>query len=73
MKFLPHLLRATLLLTTLGAAVSASAAIPVPEGARVAVAYKTPGQSDIQGVHTEAFMIPASTQKVLTATAASLY
>ncbi|MEZ7862484.1 MAG: D-alanyl-D-alanine carboxypeptidase/D-alanyl-D-alanine-endopeptidase [Aeromonadaceae bacterium] len=73
MKFLPHLLRATLLLTTLGAAVCASAAIPVPEGARVAVAYKTPGQSDIQGVHTDAFMIPASTQKVLTATAASLF
>ena len=38
MKFLPHLLRASLLLATLGTSVATPAAIPVPEGARVAVA-----------------------------------
>ena len=73
MKLLMSLLRPALLAATLFGALSAQAAIPVPDGARVAVAYKTPGQASIQGVHTDAFMIPASTQKVLTATAAALY
>ena len=62
------------LLLCIGCSVStAHAALAVPEGARVAIAYKTPGSDRIDGVHTDAFMIPASTQKVLTATAASLY
>lgn len=73
MKLLISFLRPALLAATLFGALSAQAAIPVPDGARVAVAYKTPGQASIQGVHTDAFMIPASTQKVLTATAAALY
>ena len=72
MKFLTTLLRSTLILATLGATAATQAAISAPEGARVAVAYKIPGQNTIQGVHTDAFMIPASTQKVLTATAAAL-
>ena len=73
MKLLSTLLRPTLLLVSLCGGATATASIPVPEGARVAIAYKVPGQSTIQGVHTDAFMIPASTQKVLTATAASLF
>ncbi len=63
-----------LLCAGLLAAGSANAAVlQAPEGARVAVAYTVPGSNQIGGVHTDAFMIPASTQKVLTATAASLF
>ena len=51
----------------------AQASIQAPTGARVALAYNEPGQAGSQGIHADAFMIPASTQKVLTALAASLY
>ncbi|MCD8547052.1 MAG: D-alanyl-D-alanine carboxypeptidase/D-alanyl-D-alanine-endopeptidase [Aeromonadaceae bacterium] len=51
----------------------AHASIQAPAGARVALAYNEPGQTGSQGVHADAFMIPASTQKVLTALAATLY
>lgn len=64
---------ATLLCAALFGVSSAHAAISAPEGARIAVAYTTPGSQRIEGVHTDAFMIPASTQKVLTATAAALF
>jgi serine-type D-Ala-D-Ala carboxypeptidase/endopeptidase (penicillin-binding protein 4) len=73
MNYLTALLRPALLLAALCSATSALAAIPAPDGARVAVAYKIPGQHPVEGVHTNAFMIPASTQKLLTATAAVLY
>lgn len=74
MKFVTALLRPSLLVAALcsGSLAQATALTP-PEGARVAIAYKVPGQTSIQGVHTDAFMIPASTQKLLTATAASLF
>lgn len=51
----------------------ALASIPAPTGSRIGLAVKEPGQPLQSGVHADAFMIPASTQKVLTALAASLY
>ena len=52
---------------------SVQAAIPVPEGSRIALAFKEPGSTSVAAYHGDTFMIPASTQKLLTALAATLY
>ena len=50
-----------------------NAAISVPEGSRVALAFNEPGSDAIASFHGDTFMTPASTQKLLTALAATLY
>ena len=52
---------------------SAQAAISVPEGSRIALAFKEPGSDSVAAYHGDTFMIPASTQKLLTALASTLY
>lgn len=52
---------------------SSQAAISVPEGSRVALAFNEPGSDSIASFHGDTFMTPASTQKLLTALAATLY
>lgn len=49
------------------------AAISVPEGSRVALAFNEPGSESVAAYHGDTFMTPASTQKLLTALAATLY
>lgn len=43
------------------------------QGSNIAVAYRLPGSSEIQGVNQNIYFHPASTQKLLTALAATLY
>ena len=52
---------------------SSSAAIQVPDGSRIAFAFKEPGSESVASYHGDTFMTPASTEKVLTALAAMLY
>lgn len=64
---------ALLFVFTLLTLCSAEAAISVPEGSRIALAFNEPGSNAIASYHGDTFMTPASTQKLLTALAATLY
>lgn len=70
---MPKLLTFALLLLSVFTSLSTQAAIAIPEGSRVALAFKDPGSDNVAAFHGDTFMTPASTLKMFTTLAASLY